>query len=366
MPYWVLYLQAFDFDAQTIGSLMALLHFSRIFAPNLWGWLADRSGKRVTIVRLGALMTWLLFIGIFWQDSAWGIGLVMLAFSFFSNAVLPQFEVITLNELGEQRHKYSLIRLWGSIGFIVTVVGIGALLDWLPIQALPWIMLGLMLLIWLNTLCIAKPDAEAAATVVQGDKSTFMALLLRPQVLAFFAICFLVQLGHGAYYTFYSVLMIDVGLSRTAVGLLWAVGVIAEVILFIYMHRLLQRFSMRSIMLVSLMLCVVRWLLIAWVPDSLAWMLFAQLLHAATFGALHSVGIALVNDYFTTTTYGQGQALFSSFGFGLGGAIGAFSSGLIWAKFGAQVTFSLAAVVAAIAIVLAWVWIHPEKLQQND
>jgi PPP family 3-phenylpropionic acid transporter len=87
VPYWSLYLTSFDFDAKTIGTLMALLQVSRIIAPNLWGWVADRSGKRVEIVRFGAFMTCIIFIAMFWQDTALGIGLVMLAFSFFWNAV---------------------------------------------------------------------------------------------------------------------------------------------------------------------------------------------------------------------------------------------------------------------------------------
>lgn len=362
IPYWSLYLTSFDFDAQTIGTLMALLHVSRIVAPNLWGWLADKSGRRVDIVRFGAFMTCVMFVGMFWQESALGIGVVMLAFSFFWNAVLPQFEVITLEELGEKKDRYSQVRLWGSIGFILTVVGVGALLDVIAIDWLPWILFSLMLAIWLNTLLIPRPSAVPVKSS-QSKPSSFKQLLLRPQVIAFFLICFLVQFGHGAYYTFYSVLMINVGYSSTEVGLLWAVGVVAEVLVFIYMHWMIQRWGLRNIMIVSLLLCVVRWLMIGAVPDSLLLMLFAQTLHAATFGSLHAVGIALVHHYFSKTTYGQGQALYSSFGFGLGGALGAFISGLLWDDVGAFYTFSLSALASLIAILLALVWISPSKIK---
>lgn len=366
VPYWSLYLKSFDFDAQTIGTLMALLHLSRIVAPNLWGWLADRSGRRVGIVRFGALMTCVVFLVIFWQETALGIGLVMLGFSFFWNAVLPQFEVITLNQLGENADRYSRIRLWGSIGFIVTVVGVGAILDWISISWLPWIMLVLMLCIWINALLIPKEEHACAVKEKAPSAQSFKQLLFRPQVIAFFVICFFVQFGHGAYYTFYSVLMVDVGYSRTEVGLLWAVGVIAEVVVFIYMHVMLQRWGIRLIMLVSLALCVLRWLLIGILPDNLWLMLFAQTLHAATFGALHAVGIALVHHYFTEGTHGQGQALFSSFGFGLGGALGAYCSGLIWDDYGPLMTFGLSAFSSLVAIVLALIWIWPAKVQQNN
>lgn len=366
VPYWSLYLKSYQFDAVTIGSLMAVLQLSRIVAPNLWGWLADRNGKRIEIVRLGALMTCIMFLGIFWQETAVGIGLVMLAFSFFWNAVLPQFEVITLKQLGERQERYSRIRLWGSIGFIVTVAGVGALLDFISIRWLPFLMLLLMVCIWVSTLLVNTKTEFVTAQKEDSVTDGFLSLLLRPQVLVFFVICFLVQFGHGAYYTFYSVLMDEVGYSRTEIGLLWSIGVIAEVILFVYMHWMIKRWGLRSIMILSLALCVLRWLIIGGVPDNLALMLFAQILHAATFGALHAVGIALVHHYFSDSTYGQGQALFSSVGFGVGGALGAFVSGLMWDGIGAFGTFAVSAFASFAAILLALYWIHPEKVQQNN
>ncbi|MFY0675945.1 MAG: MFS transporter [Neptuniibacter sp.] len=366
VPYWSLYLKSYQFDAVTIGSLMAVLQLSRIVAPNLWGWLADRNGKRIEIVRLGALMTCIMFLGIFWQETAVGIGLVMLAFSFFWNAVLPQFEVITLKQLGERQERYSRIRLWGSIGFIVTVAGVGALLDFISIRWLPFLMLLLMVCIWVSTLLVNTKTEFVTAQKEDSVTDGFLSLLLRPQVLVFFVICFLVQFGHGAYYTFYSVLMEEVGYSRTEIGLLWSIGVIAEVILFVYMHWMIKRWGLRSIMILSLALCVLRWLIIGGVPDNLALMLFAQILHAATFGALHAVGIALVHHYFSDSTCGQGQALFSSVGFGVGGALGAFVSGLMWDGIGAFGTFAVSAFASFAAILLALYWIHPEKVQQNN
>lgn len=361
VPYWSLYLKSFGFNAETIGILMSILMASRIIAPNIWGWVADRTGQRIRIVRYGALATCLSFIAIFWQDSAWGIALVMLGFSFFWNAVLPQFEVLTLTHLGQQTELYSRIRLWGSIGFIFTVVGIGWLLDLVAIQWLPYLMLVLMVLIWISSLCVdGKPITK------EMGEDGFIRQLMRPQVLAFFVICFLIQFSHGPYYTFYSVLMDGLGYSRVEIGLLWAVGVIAEVVIFIYMHRLIGRLGLRRVMIASLLLCVVRWLLIGWMPDNLPVMLFAQSLHAVTFGSLHAVGIALVHRYFTPGCHGQGQAMFSSFGFGVGGAVGALVSGMMWDRFGAVATFSTAAVAVFVAVVLATIWIKPENCAQTN
>lgn len=363
LPYWTLYLQSLGLGAAAIGWLMGILHVSRVLAPNVWGWLADLTGRRVAIVRLGALASWICFVAIFWQTEALGIAVVMALFSFFWNAVLPQFEVITLNYLGENRAQYSRIRLWGSVGFILAVVLVGWLLDWISIAYLPLMVLVLLVLIWLNALLI---DARAEQLTQETGRAGAIGPILRqPQVLVFFLVCFLVQLSHGPYYTFYSVMMQDLGYDRGQIGLLWALGVVAEVVLFALMPRLLEHFSLRGILLVSLALCVLRWSLTAWFSEQLMVMLFAQLLHAATFGSVHAVGIALVQHYFSPSTQGRGQALFSSLGFGAGGALGAVLAGQLWNDWGAQ-TFVLAAGVSVLAIVLALIWIYPEKAQQNS
>ncbi|GGO75912.1 MFS metabolite transporter [Marinobacterium nitratireducens] len=362
VPFWPLYLKSFEFDARTIGVLMAIFQASRIVAPNLWGWIADRTGRRIEIVRFGSGMTALVFLGIFQADSAIGIGWVMLGFSFFWNAVLPQFEVITLRQLGTRHTRYSQVRVWGSVGFIAVVLGLGWLLDITGIDALPWVMLLLMLLIWFNSCLVGQPPARADAP--QGGDG-FLATLVRPQVLAFYAVCFLVQFGHGPYYTFYSLLMESLGYSRGEIGLLWSLGVVAEVVIFLYMHRLVARFGLRRLMLASLWLCVLRWSLIAWLPGVVPLMLLAQVLHAATFGVLHATGIALVQQYFDDRSHGRGQALFSSLGFGAGGACGALVSGLLWESGGAGGTFTVAAMASAVAIMLTTLWIYPEKAQQK-
>lgn len=362
VPYWALWLQSQGHEAVVIGWLMGMLHVSRILAPNLWGWLADRTGRRMRIIRLGALAAWLIFILIHWQHSVPGIALVMLGFSFFWNAVLPQFEVITLEYLGREQARYSRIRLWGSVGFVCAVVLIGQLLDRTGIVVLPWVVLMLLWLIWLNTLLLPAPAAETGMRL--PAHSRLGPILRQPQVIAFFAVCFLVQFSHGPYYTFYSVMLQEQGYTRGAIGLLWALGVMAEIVLFVVMPRLLEAFSLRGIMLVSLLLCVLRWGLTGLWPDQLHVMLFAQLLHAATFGSLHAVGIALVQHYFDAATRGRGQALFSSLGFGAGGAVGAVLAGQLWAPLGQNV-FLLAAGAAVVAIVLTLIWIYPEKAQQN-
>ena len=167
----------------------------------------------------------------------------------------------------------------------------------------------------------------------------------------------LLQLAHGPYYVFFSIYLHELHYSATMIGLLWALGVFAEIFLFIFMRRLLAKFSLRHILLVSVLLSIVRWLLIAWGAQQLSLLLFSQLLHAATFAATHAVAIHLVYQYFGAHHQGKGQALYSSLSFGLGGMVGSFFSGYLWESSGPQIVYSLAALSSSVAFLIALIWV---------
>jgi PPP family 3-phenylpropionic acid transporter len=144
-PYWGLYLKSLEFKAFQIGMLMSLLQVARILAPNLGGWLADHTGKRVAVVQLAALLSLISYVGVFADDSFRWLFVVMLMMSLFWSASLPLVEAITLGHLGQGAEGYGRIRLWGSIGFIVAVMVLGYVLDNAPVRVLLWVVLGLKL-----------------------------------------------------------------------------------------------------------------------------------------------------------------------------------------------------------------------------
>lgn len=355
IPYWSLYLKDEGFSSLQIGQLMALLMATKIISPNLWGWLADHTGKRMQVVRLGSLAALLIFFAIFVVDGFWGMALLMLSFSFFWNAVLPQFEATTLSQLGKNSHRYSMIRLWGSIGFILAVAALGPILDITGPSLLPWVMLGLFLSIWLSSLLVA----EQAVTHHQQAHEPLLKVLRRPEVIALLAVCFLMQASHGPYYTFYTIYMEGFGYSRTVIGQFWAWGVVAEVVIFLIMSQLVCRFGVRRLLLWATLLTSLRWLLTGLMPESLVVMLIAQTLHAASFGVFHATAIALFHQFFVGRNQGRGQALYSSLAFGAGGAFGALYSGMMWDGLGPLPAYASAAAMALLAAVISWRWLKP-------
>jgi PPP family 3-phenylpropionic acid transporter len=353
IPYWGLYLQDRGFNALEIGYLTGAVMATKVIAPSLWGWLADRTGQRLRVVRLGSLLALACFCGIFFSSGFASLLLVVVAYSFFWNAVLAQFEVITLDHLGKAYNRYSQVRVWGSVGFIGTVLALGLVFDILAISWLPLIMALLLAGIWMCSLWVSGASVERRPGAAQGLGQ----VLRNNTVWAFLLVCFLLQVAHGPYYTFFSLYLEGLSYSRVTIGQLWALGVLAEVLLFLVMHRLLPRFGVRHIMIASLLLAVLRWLLIGYGAESLGVLVFAQCLHAASFGAFHAVSIELIRRNFPAALAGQGQAIYSGISFGAGGAVGAVLSGYLWQQ-NPQFTFLLASVASGLACLLAWRFIH--------
>ncbi|NOU21001.1 MAG: MFS transporter, partial [Methyloglobulus sp.] len=245
IPYWSLYLKENGFNPAEIGQLSALLVGTKIIAPNLWGWIADHSRKNLRIIRSTSFFAAFLFAGFLaihnYMEFAW----LTIGFSFFWNAPLPLYEATTLAHLQAESHHYSRIRLWGSVGFILTVVSVGKLLDSQPILLLPVMITALLVLTWLTTL--ATPESLSVSHT--HSPIGIANIIKKPEVIAFLLVYILIQFAHAPYYVFYSIYLKQHLYSTTTTGLLWSLGVIAEIALFLFMKALLKRYSLRGILL---------------------------------------------------------------------------------------------------------------------
>ena len=353
IPYWSLYLKSLGYSSLIIGILLAILPMTKLVAPYIWGWLADHTRRSMMIIRIASILSLLSFLLVFIEVSVWWLAAVMLLFSFFWNATLPQFEAMTLNHLGEDTHRYSIIRIWGSMGFIVVAVLMGDLLDSFSTEVIP-----IVVAITFAGIALCSFLVPEKLNTPHEDHSPIWHVIRQREVMAFLIITFLMLCSHGPYYTFYTIYMEQLGYSSHMIGILWAVGVMAEIIVFLVMHRVLPRYGARRLLLLTLVLTTLRWSMIGFFGEDLSMLFLAQLLHAFSFGVFHAVGISLVHDFFTGSHQGRGQALYSSVGYGAGVAAGSVISGMLWDQHGAAVLYMFAASCAVLALLIAWRYIH--------
>jgi len=338
------------------------MQLMRLFGPNLWGWLVDHFGHRLAVIRLAGAVGLAGFLAFFWLDRLPGMLVAMAVLALFWSAALPLVETLTFDHLREDRGRYGKIRVWGSVGFIVAVMGTGALLDWVAPVGVLWVCAFILL----GILAFALVLPEAPVHVSTGEETPIRDILRQPRVLALMGACFAMSAAHGGFYVFYSIHLSGHGYAKTAVGLLWSLGVVAEIGVFLLMARITRRYSLRDILLLSFAAAVLRFLLMGWAVESAAAMIFVQLLHGLTFGAYHAAAIAAVNQWFPGKAQGRGQALYSSLSFGAGGLVGALISGRTWDDWGAGWTFSLGSLFALAGLLLVWRWVSADALLPTE
>jgi PPP family 3-phenylpropionic acid transporter len=339
VPYWGLYLQSEQFSAADIGILMSLFQISRIVAPNCWGWLADHTKQRVIWIKLTAFLGLLGFLAVFWAHGFWWLFFVMLSLSLFTSSTLPLSESLTLAHLATTNGHYSRIRMWGSLGFIFAAVILGFAIDAYGIKSLLWFLLAVQIILF--ALTFKLPEATIAPH--EHDHFSIWSILKNPTVIALLLGCALMVTAHGVLYNFYSIYLAEHGYSKGMIGLLWALGVICEIGIFMLMPKIMARYSLKNILLVSLALAVLRFCMIGVAVDNIVLLLIAQSLHAATFGSFHAASVEVITQFFNGRHQARGQAIYNSVAYGVGGSIGGLAGGYALQFLGGEKTFLLAA-----------------------
>ena len=361
IPFWAPYLRDLGLDPVQIGQIMAVYLGWRLVAPTAWGWLADHSGRRMLLVRMAAIASAGAFALLSERTDFVGLLVTMSLFAIFWTALIPQYEANTLSVLGPRIASYGRIRLWGSVGFILAVLAGGWWFDNNGLGSVPGIVAVLVGLVALGS--FLTPSGPQLAE--EAGELPLSGVLRQPRVIALLVVALLVQAAFGPYYVFFTVYLEELGYARTTIGILWALGVAAEIAVFIYSPWLFRVFSRRVLLAGALGFAVVRWCLTAAFADNLVLLVFAQLLHMASFGLFHAVAVVCVHDFFPGKTHGRGQALYSSAGFGAGGALGSLYSGYSWDLFGPQAMFWIAAGLVGLALLIAVVWIHPDSVEDE-
>ena len=348
VPYWGLYLQSKSFTAFQIGILLSLFQISRIFAPNFWGWLADHTNKRARWIRLASFIGCLGYVGIFWADSFFLIFLVMMSMSLFTSSTIPLAESLTLSHLSSTNVSYSNIRLWGSVGFIIASFFLGILIDRYSVKILVWALLFTQLIILFLSFSIPDKKFE----LIGNTKRSIFKILKKPEVISLLIGCALMVSSHGLLYNFYSIFLKEQGYSSSLIGILWSTGVIFEIIIFILMPKILNKFNLKEVLLISLFLAVIRFFLIGNYVDTLWVLILAQILHAATFGSFHVASVELVSVHFNREHHSRGQSIYNSITYGLGGTIGGLGGGFMIDQYGAASTFMFSSILPLIGFIV--------------
>ncbi len=343
IPYFPLYLKALGFKPIDIGLVMAAWPLAKLLTPIFWSSLADRLGRRLLFIQVGALFCVLSYLPFFKIWGVWGFVAIMFLFSFFRMGILPMVEAISMEYCETHKKEYGQIRYWGSIGFIFSSFFFGWLIDHFSVHIVIWGMLGMLILQMMTVFYFPQTG------IVLAKKEQNLKIFLDKKILSFLMICFLRTVSFGAYYGFFTIWMNEKGYSSTTIGLSWALAVFCEVLVMAHFGFFAKRFSLKTIVGVGDSLTVIRWLILAataWLPA----ILFAQTLHAFTFGAFHIAAVAYMYQHTPASMRSTGQAVYTSVSFGLGSTVGFWLFGYLKDFVHFETMFLVSAGIAALGI----------------
>ena len=338
------------FSSREIGEILAIFTVAKIIAPSLWSIFADKTGQQLAIMRLGALLALLCFTGLFWLSSYGAIALALALFSLFWTAILPQLEVHTLATIRRNNKIYARVRLWGSLGFIVLAILAGEAMSYFSSQA--FIVIGVIMLLALFFSTLTLTESRKSKNIVKVD-SPIKDKIINSRFILFFLGGVLLQISFAPYYGFFALFLQYLNYPGFAVGLLVSIGVLAEIVAFIYMGTLFKNFSLKGLLVFSLLITALRWYLLPYVSNNVYLLALLQLSHAASFAIYHSASMVFITEHFTKNQQSRGQGLYVGGVYGIGGALGAYLTGIIWLDGkGAHDAFLLAGCSALLGTVI--------------
>ncbi len=359
-PYLPLWLQELGLSILAISVLVSVQAATRLFAPYGWGWLSDRTGERIQLMRYSACAALLASTGLWWDGGVnWLFGVLLFMFM-HTSAMMPMSEaamahLVTQDGVFNAR-RYGRIRLWGSVGFLVTVMVAGAFFERAGMYHFPAWTVATMLAVTLSVFCL--PDLKEAIPA-HALRVNVMPVLRQRAVQWFFASVFLHVLSHIGIYVFFSLYLDSLGYSKSMIGLLWALSVVVEIGWFFTQSRWLPRMSLPAWLVLCSVAMVLRMGLTASSAQVLVLLVVAQVLHALTFATHHTVCIALLSQHFSGRLRGRGQALYTVIGYGFPGVIGGLAGGMLSTHYGLTSVYWASMVISALAVACAMgAWRH--------
>ncbi|WP_246659536.1 MFS transporter [Ancylobacter moscoviensis] len=354
MPFFPIWLEGRGFDAAMIALALAVPQTVRLLTMPLGGVLADRSGRpRATLIGY-ALATALCFAGIAIAPNAAFILIGLGLTAIFWQPSLPVLDAYAVARRREGILDYGRVRLWGSMAFIGGNLVAGALLGGVvfgqvPRDAVIWLIVGASGAAALAAATLE--EVKAPPRQEEGPPGGGLAGLA-PVLLVGMAAAALAQGAHAVLYAFASIHWHARGLSDTVIGLLWSLGVIAEVVLFHFGTRVTRRLGAERLLLLGGATGVLRFGAMAFDPPT-ALLLLLQPLHAVTFGCTYLGTVELVARHAPPGRGASVQAM-AAWATAIAMAGATLASGPLWQAFGTR-AFLASAAFGALGALLALV-----------
>ncbi len=345
-PYLGLYLRAIHLDGAQIGLIASLAPFIAVVSPPLWGTVSDRYGWRKRLLTLSVLTAALIAPTVTFAHSFGALLALIGVLAVALSATAPLADATTLDWLRRHGGTYGAVRVYGSCGYMVVSLVVGALYAGRGLLRLFPLYGGLLFVTFLVSL--TAPRQRAAVGLVRGEG---IGVLLRDRVLLVFLL--LCALGYGTYATyntFFALYLKGLGADTHVVGTAVALASASELPVMALAGPIIARIGVKPLLLLGLGAACARWITYGLLHDYRI-AVAVGLLHGVSFAGFYVAGVTFIDRRVPSRLRATGQTLFNGATFGLGSVIGANLFGALYDHLHANGMFLVAAGVCAIAIV---------------
>ena len=344
------YLKNLGLSGTEVGIILSFPSLARIISPLVWGYLADRLNNPILVLRVVITLSLFAAACFFWTETFWSIGFILFMYATVKTSIPSLTDAICLGLIKNQGGDYSKLRVWGSIGFVVSALMTGFLMEEQTEYAKT--AFTVMCLLYFGSLIasvLIRAKNIPTSTVNLGLIRT---LLKKPRL----RILFIASGVHWAstmpYHGFLPIRVEDLSLSPSIAGACFAFAGVAEIVMMSSANAVLKKWKANQLFVVSMGLSALRWLATAFATDPIL-LVGIQGLHAFTFGAFYVAAIQILLEEIPDSLRATGQGLFFSAAFGLGGGLGVFMTGFVYNAFGGGASFLFGASLSACALLIS-------------
>ncbi len=344
LPFLPALLAAGGLHPSQVAMVLAAGSATRVIAGPLGGRLADALGDPRRVLLVACVLAGLTVGGFGLAAGFLGFLLVQILHSAVHAPILPIAEMLTVQGARQNLFDYGRVRGLGSLAFIVFATLSGVVVGRWGHWPLPWIVLGLFLAATLAATALPRLPRVARR---RGGLREALAL---PAFRRLLVLSGLIQGSHAVYYGFSTIHWLAEGLSPTVIGLLWSLGVLAEVVLFLFAGRFADRLGWRGLTLIAAGFGMIRWGVTgttSWLPA----LVLAQTMHAATFACQHLAAMRTLVTVVPAHAQASAQTLHAAVGVGLPLGLLTLGAGPLYGAVGGHAFWAMAIVCAAAAAV---------------
>lgn len=325
IPFLTLHYESLGLNGRQIGLLTGIVPIVTLISSPIWGAIADATQKHKTVLLCAAGSMWAAVLAVSRAQSFAQLIPIVIWYAFSFAPIIPLVDNSVVALLGENKHHYGRVRVWGSYGWGIIALLAGWLLD---TAGLPWLF-NISLIIFAGMVIVAWRMEIRPVPLSGSFQSGFWELMKNRPWVWFLLVALAGGMSLSLFMNFLFLYLDSMGADGAILGYSLTLATLSEIPIFLTANRFLKRWNAQLLIAIALLAFTIR--AFAYVAMTAPWqVLIISLLHGLSFGIMWLAGVQYADDIAPDGLGATAQGMFGGVVMGLGSALGALLGGLLY------------------------------------